>query len=123
MTLCILDKEIGVLDKDTVSFVMNGQVHQSWEWSHSDKANNWQVYTGTNVCQINKSQKKSGIYSFGFLYSAQLLVYLCRESWEHGLRFKCATFTDVLITAVLKQKFLHQEWSGNSVCVHVHECI
>lgn len=114
---------MGVLDKDTVSFGMNGQVHQSWEWSHSDKAKNWQVYTSTNVCQINESWKKYGIYSFGFLYSAQLLAHLSYQSWERGLRFKCATFMYVLITTVLKQKFLHQEWSRNSVCVCVHACI
>lgn len=114
---------MGVLDKDTVSFSMNGQVHQSWEWSHSDKAKNWQVYTSTNVCQINESWKKYGIYSFGFLYSAQLLAHLSYQSWERGLRFKCATFMYVLITTVLKQKFLHQEWSRNSVCVCVHACI
>jgi hypothetical protein len=67
------------------------------------------------------SLKQYGIYSFGFLYSAELLVNLSHQSWERGLKFKCATFTDLLITLVLKQKLLYQEWLGNTVyvCMHV----
>ena len=38
-------------------------------------------------------------------------------TWECGFGFKYAAFTDLLITMFLKQKLLHQEWLGKTMCV------
>jgi hypothetical protein len=77
-------------------------VYESWERDRNDQANIWQVYTSTNICQLNQSWERYDSYSLGPLtthnYWRICQVHL---SWEHcvaGVSFRAVTIQQIPAT-------------------------